>query len=75
MLPDPAAHPLLKPQDLVGVIPGMGRSAVYEAIGRGDLPSIRIGSRIFVPTMQLLKRLGLTEVPVGSSAMVSARLP
>lgn len=59
MLPDPSQQPLLKPDQVVGLIPGMGRSAIYEALSRGDLPSIRIGSRLFIPTQQLLIRLGL----------------
>lgn len=61
MVPDPHEQPLLKPDQVVGLIPGMGRSAIYEALSRGDLPSIRIGSRIFIPTQQLLTRLGLLQ--------------
>jgi hypothetical protein len=43
----------MRPADLVGLIPGMGRSAIYEAIRRGDLPSVRVGARVFVPTHAL----------------------
>ena len=59
MLPDPIKMPLMKADDLVGLIPGMGRSAIYEAVRRGDLPSIRVGTRIFIPTARLLARLDL----------------
>lgn len=59
MLPDPAEQPLLKPEALVGMIPGLRRSAVYAAVARGDIPSIRIGSRIYVPTAELRRRWGL----------------
>lgn len=27
----------------------MSRNAVYEAIGRGEIPSIRVGRRILIP--------------------------
>jgi helix-turn-helix protein len=53
-LPDPREQPLLRPDDLVQLLPGMGRSAVYEAIRRGELPSIRVGRRIYIPTARLL---------------------
>jgi excisionase family DNA binding protein len=36
---------------------GIGRNAVYEAVHRGDLPSLRISSRIRIPTHALLKKL------------------
>jgi excisionase family DNA binding protein len=28
---------------------GMSKNAVYEAIGRGEIPSVRVGRRILVP--------------------------
>ena len=59
MLPHPEACPLLKADQLVGLIPGMGRSAVYAAIKAGQIPSVRIGSRVFVPTAALRRLWGL----------------
>ena len=32
---------------------GLGRSATYDAVRRGDLPSIRIGRRLLVPRVAL----------------------
>jgi len=32
---------------------GIGRNSAYEAVKRGDIPSIRIGRRILVPTKAL----------------------
>ena len=32
---------------------GLGRNATYEAAARGDLPVLRIGGRILVPTAKL----------------------
>lgn len=47
---------------------GMGRSAAYEAARRGDLPTLRLGRRLFVPVPRLLDMLGVgsperAEVP------------
>jgi excisionase family DNA binding protein len=38
---------------------GLGRSAAYEAAIRGDLPTIRIGRRLLVPTAALRRLLQL----------------
>jgi excisionase family DNA binding protein len=40
---------------------GIGRSAMYDAIERGDVPSIRIGRRIVIPTAALRRMLQLDE--------------
>lgn len=32
-----------------GRLLGIGRNAAYEAVKRGDIPSIRIGKRLLVP--------------------------
>jgi len=44
--------------DEVAEILGIGRSAVYESIRRGDLPALRFGRRIVVPRAALLRLLG-----------------
>ena len=38
---------------------GIGRTSAYEAIRRGELPSLRIGRRLVVPVTQLLAALGV----------------
>ena len=38
---------------------GISRSAAYRAVAAGDLPSVRFGSRLYVPTARLLELLGL----------------
>lgn len=38
---------------------GIGRNAAYEAVRRGEIPSVRIGGRIVVPTAPLRKMLGI----------------
>ena len=38
---------------------GISRSAAYRAVATGDLPSVRFGCRLYVPTARLLELLGL----------------
>ena len=40
------------------VVLGIGRSAAYEAARRGQLPTRRLGRRLFVPVPALLSWLG-----------------
>ena len=40
-----------------GKLLGLGRSGTYEAARRGDIPTLRIGSRILLPKVALLKLL------------------
>lgn len=41
---------------------GLGRSAAYEAARRGELPTRRIGRRLFVPVPAFLEWLGAPPV-------------
>ena len=36
---------------------GLGRSGAYEAVGRGDIPTVRIGRRLLVPKADLDRML------------------
>jgi excisionase family DNA binding protein len=38
---------------------GMSRSAAYRAAAKGQLPTVRLGRRLRVPTAKLLAMLGL----------------
>ena len=38
---------------------GISRSAAYRAVAAGDLPSVRFGCRLYVPTARLLELLGV----------------
>ncbi|HEY3688126.1 MAG TPA: helix-turn-helix domain-containing protein [Streptosporangiaceae bacterium] len=38
---------------------GIGRDTAYEAAARGEIPTIRIGRRLVVPTARLLAQLGM----------------
>jgi len=42
----------------VGRLLGLGRAASYEAVTRGDIPSITIGRRKLIPVAKLLLMLG-----------------
>lgn len=42
---------------------GIGRSAAYEAARRGQLPTRRLGRRLFVPVTAFLRWLGDDEPP------------
>lgn len=42
---------------------GIGRSSAYEAIRRGDLPSLRLSRRIVIPTRALLRLLENGNAP------------
>ena len=44
-----------------GAILGLGRPAAYAAVARGDIPSLRIGRRLIVPTAKLRALLGENE--------------
>lgn len=37
---------------------GISRSLAYDAISRGEIPSLRIGKRVVVPRVALLRLLG-----------------
>ena len=57
-VPDPHERPTLRVEE-AGRFLGLGRNAAYDAVGRGDIPSIRIGRRLVVPTAGLRRLLQL----------------
>ena len=52
------ARPTLTVPETAGVL-DIGLNATYDAIKRGDIPSIRIGKSIRVPTAALRAMLGI----------------
>jgi excisionase family DNA binding protein len=62
MLPSPAEQPTTRVEDAARVL-GISRSAAYEGVRRGEIPAIRIGNRIVVPTAELWRMLGLRPEP------------
>ncbi|MBW3576166.1 MAG: helix-turn-helix domain-containing protein [Actinobacteria bacterium] len=53
-----------------GELLGVSRRTAYRAAARGQIPTIRIGRRWFVPTARLLDLLGLSpeDVDFGPAA-------
>lgn len=44
-----------------GRVLGLSRGSAYEAVHRGDIPSIKVGKRLLVPTAPIRRMLGLHE--------------
>jgi excisionase family DNA binding protein len=57
-VPDPRERPTVSIEEVYPWL-GISRGAAYEAARRGELPVIRIGRRLLVPTAELRKMLGL----------------
>jgi len=51
--------------EIAGAALGLGRSSAYAAVRRGEVPAIRIGRRLVVPTGHLLRLLG-ADLPAGT---------
>jgi excisionase family DNA binding protein len=60
LVPDPATKPTMQ-VDEVHVALGISRAAAYEAVKTGEIPSIRIGRRIVVPTAAVRRMLQLDK--------------
>lgn len=65
MIPDPQTQPTMPVWPDTGRALGLSKASTYDAVSRGEIPSIRIGRRILVPTAALRNMLGLT-VPADS---------
>ncbi len=57
-------EPLTYTVEQVARLIGVSRGSCFEAVRRGEIPSIRIGRRVLVPRARLLAMLG--EEPLGS---------
>jgi hypothetical protein len=51
-----------------GRLLGLGRSAAYEAGRRGELPTLKFGRRLLVPTGKVLELLGLDPAHLAAPA-------
>lgn len=56
-------HPATLTVEQTAQLLGISRSSAYRGVNRGEIPSIRIGGRIIVPTGKLLDLLGLDDLP------------
>lgn len=48
-----------------GQMLGISRRSAYRAAARGDLPTLRLGRRLIVPTARLLELLGMSSNAIG----------
>jgi excisionase family DNA binding protein len=51
--PDLSCLPLLIPVPRAAELLGISRSAAYRCVARGDLPTARLGGRVYVVTSKL----------------------
>jgi excisionase family DNA binding protein len=60
-IPDPLESPTISVHEAARLL-GIGRSLAYEGVKRGEIPAVRVGRTVRVPTAKLLNLLGLLEV-------------
>lgn len=58
LIPNPESKPLLKPQEVAPLL-GWSKNTVYELIHTGELESIKVRGRYWVPTSALRAYLRL----------------
>jgi len=62
MIPTPQERPTVTVEE-AGEWLGLGRSSAYEAARRGELPTLRFGRTLRVPTARLRVLLGIDPEP------------
>lgn len=60
-VPDPAEHPTMPLWPDTGQALGLSRQSTYNAVASGEIPTIRVGRRILVPTAALRRMLQLDD--------------
>ncbi len=63
---DPMRHPTLD-VEIAGRVLNLSRPSAYRAVQSGQLPAIRMGRRLVVPTAALRRLIGLDSAPSASS--------
>lgn len=71
MLPDPNGRPTLTVEEAAELL-SISRSLAYEAVRCGQIPSIRVGRRLLVPTAALRRLLGVEAAAAAAGPNVSA---
>jgi excisionase family DNA binding protein len=59
-LPDPETTPTVSVTETAGYL-GISRGSAYAGVRRGEIPSIRVGHCIRVPTAGLRRLLGVRD--------------
>ena len=65
-------YPTVMTIEEAGEMLGLSRSSAYRAAARGELPTLRFGRRLVVPTRRLLALLGFAEFPPEDAAETEA---
>lgn len=66
MIPTPEEQPTVTVEEAAHWL-GLGRSSAYEAARRGEIPTLRFGRSLRVPTARLRVLLGLDPEPTGET--------
>jgi len=68
MLPRPEESPTVPLWPDAGKAYGLSRNGAYDAAKRGEIPTIRLGRKLVVPTAALRRHLQLDEPTKSTSA-------
>lgn len=58
---EPSTERLTLTVDEAAALLRISRCSAYEAVRRGEIPSVRMGRRVLIPTARLLALLGAGE--------------
>lgn len=61
LVPDPSCEPTIS-VDRAASLLGISRSTAYAAVRSGEIPSVKFGQKIVIPTAGILRMLGLSRV-------------
>lgn len=61
-MPNPLERPTLSVEE-AGEILGLSKDSAYKAVARGEIPALRIGRRLRVPTERLRQLLAGASDP------------
>jgi hypothetical protein len=60
---DPATKPFHKPRELIELGFASDLKTIYSAISRGEIPVVRVGRKMLVPTAWIRRAMGLDPDP------------
>lgn len=72
-LPDPERTPLIPAWPDAGEWLGLGRTATFDAVKRGEIPTIKLGRRLLVPVADLRRLAHLDPTPAPVDELASRR--
>lgn len=61
MVPDPRKRPTITVKEAAALL-GISERSAYDSVHRGEIPVIRLGRRMTVPTVLIVRMLGFDEV-------------